>query len=174
MPLLKPRLMVDKMIDLDMDFFRSVGCKAILLDVDNTMTTHDNPTPAEGVMEWIDSKKNNGLKLIIVSNNSAERVAPFAQKIGLDFVAKGAKPLAKGFKEACRRIDVKPKEAVAIGDQIYTDIIGGNLLGAYTVLTVPYELEDKAFFKFKRALEKPVIASYRRKTARKAKKKNAN
>ncbi len=174
MPLLKPCLMVDKMIDLDMDFFRSVGCKAILLDVDNTMTTHDNPTPAEGVMEWIDSMKNNGLKLIIVSNNSAERVAPFAEKIGLDFVAKGAKPLAKGFKEACRRIGVKPKEAVAIGDQIYTDIIGGNLLGAYTVLTVPYELEDKAFFKFKRALEKPVIASYRRKAARKAKKKNAN
>ncbi len=170
MPLLKPCLMVDKMIDLDMEFFRSVGCKAILLDVDNTMTTHDNPTPAQGVMEWIDSMKNNGLKLIIVSNNSAERVAPFAEKIGLDFVAKGAKPLAKGFKEACRRIGVKPKEAVAIGDQIYTDIIGGNLLGAYTVLTVPYELEDKAFFKFKRAMEKPVISSYRRKAARKARK----
>lgn len=170
MPLFKPRLMADKMIDLDIDFFRSVGCKAILLDVDNTMTTHDNPTPAEGVIEWIDEMKSHGLKLIIVSNNSAERVAPFAEKIGLDFVAKGAKPLAKGFREACRRIDVKPKEAVAIGDQIYTDIIGGNLLGAYTVLTVPYELEDKAFFKVKRFLEKPVIASYKRK----AKRKNAN
>ncbi len=170
MPLLKPRLMVDKMIDLDMEFFRAIGCKAILLDVDNTMTTHDNPTPAYGVIEWIDKMKSNGLNLIIVSNNSAERVAPFAEKIGLDFVAKGAKPLAKGFKEACRRIGVKPKEAVAIGDQIYTDIIGGNLLGAYTILTVPYELEDKAFFKFKRAMEKPVIASYKRK----AKKKNAN
>lgn len=167
MPLLKPRLMVDKMIDLDMDFFRSVGCKAILLDVDNTMTTHDNPTPAEGVMEWIDAMKENGLKLIIVSNNNAERVAPFAEKIGLDFVAKGAKPFAKGFREACKKIDVKPNEAVAIGDQIYTDVIGGNLLGAYTVLTTPYELEDKVFFKFKRAMEKPVIASYKRKVNRK-------
>lgn len=162
--------MVDKMIDLDIDFFRSLGCKAILLDVDNTMTTHDNPTPAEGVMEWIDNMKAQGLKLIIVSNNYPERVTPFAEKIGLDFVARGAKPLAKGYKEACRRIGVAPKEAVAIGDQIYTDIIGGNLLGAYTVLTVPYEPEDKVFFKVKRFFEKPVIASYKRK----AKKKNAN
>ncbi len=169
MPLLKPRLMVDKMIELDIDFFRSVGCKAILLDVDNTMTTHDNPIPATGVTEWIDTMKSHGLKLIIVSNNSAERVAPFADKIGVDFVAKGAKPLAKGFREACKRIDVSPKEAVAVGDQIFTDIIGGNLLGAYTVLTVPYELENKAFFKFKRAMEKPVIASYKRKA-----KKNVN
>lgn len=167
MPLFKPCFMTDKMIDLDIEFFRSLGCKAILLDVDNTMTTHDNPTPAEGVVEWIESMKDNGLKLIIVSNNSAERVAPFAEKIGLDFVAKGAKPLAKGFREACSRIGVKPREAVAIGDQIYTDIIGGNLLGAYTILTVPYELEDKAFFKVKRFLEKPVIASYKRKVKRK-------
>ncbi len=167
MPLLRPCLMIDKMTDLELDFFESLGCKAILLDVDNTMTTHDNPTPAEGVAEWIDRMKSNGLKLIIVSNNSAERVAPFAEKIGLDFVAKGAKPLAKGFKEACCRIGVRPKEAVAVGDQIYTDIIGGNLLGAYTVLTVPYELEEKLFFKFKRMMEKPVIASYKRKAERK-------
>ncbi len=170
MPLFKPCFMADKMIDLDIDFFRDLGCKALLLDVDNTMTTHDNPTPAEGVIEWIDRMKSYGLKLIIVSNNYPERVSPFAEKIGLDFVARGAKPLAKGYKEACRRLGIKPKEAVAIGDQIYTDIIGGNLLGAYTVLTVPYEAENKIFFKVKRFLEKPVIASYKRKE----KKKNAN
>lgn len=154
------------MIDLDEDFFASLGCKAVLLDVDNTMTTHDNPVPAEGVVEWLERMKNAGIRFIVVSNNSEERVAPFAKLIEVDFVSKGAKPLPKGYRIACERLDIKPCEAVAIGDQIFTDIIGGNLLGAYTVLTVPYKYEDTLFFKFKRLMEKPFIAFYKRKAAK--------
>lgn len=167
MPLFQPRFMVDKMIELDEQFFSDLDCKAILLDVDNTMTTHDNPVPAPGVVEWIDRMKKCGFKLMIVSNNSAERVRPFADLLGVEFESKAAKPLAKGYRRACERMGVNPKEAVAIGDQIYTDIIGGNLVGAFTVLTVPYELEDMWFFRLKRRLEKPVIEAYLRKAARK-------
>ena len=154
------------MIDLDESFFESIGCKAVLLDVDNTMTTHDNPVPAEGVVEWLERMKLAGIRFVIVSNNNKERVMPFAKLIGVDFVSKGAKPLPKGYKRACERLKIKPCEAVAIGDQIFTDIIGGNLLGAYTVLTVPYKYEDTLFFKFKRLMEKPFIASYKRKAAK--------
>lgn len=167
MPLFTPRLMIDKMIDLDESFFASIGCKAVLLDVDNTMTTHDNPVPASGVTEWLDRMKMAGIRFIIVSNNNEERVAPFAKLIGVDFVSKGAKPLPKGYREACRRLGVQPEETAAIGDQIFTDMIGGNLLGAYTVLTVPYKYESTFFFKLKRFFEKPFIAAYKRRVAKK-------
>jgi len=167
MPLFAPRLMLGKMIDITPGLLRSLNVTALLLDIDNTMTTHDNPVPAPGVTEWIERMQAEGFKLVVVSNNSEERVAPFAQLIGLDFVSKGAKPLPSGFRRACEKLGVSPKNAAVVGDQIFTDILGGNLLGAYTILTEPYQLEEMPFFKVKRALEKPVIKGYRRRAARK-------
>ena len=162
MPLFAPRLMLGKMIDITPELLRTLGIEALLLDIDNTMTTHDNPVPAPGVAEWIERMKAEGFTLVVVSNNSEERVAPFAQLIGLDFVSKGRKPLPSGFRKACRRLGIEPRHAAVVGDQIFTDILGGNLLGAYTILTEPYQLEAMPFFKVKRALEKPVIRGYRR------------
>lgn len=167
MPLLSPRLMLGKMIDITPALLHDSGISTLLLDVDNTMTTHDNPVPAEGVAEWIDAMKAEGFRLIVVSNNSEERVSPFAGLIGLEFVSMARKPLPSGFRRACTLAGVLPKEAAVVGDQIFTDILGGNLLGAYTILTEPYQLEDMPFFKLKRALEKPVISSYRAREKRK-------
>ena len=48
-----------------------------------------------------------------------------------------------------------------IGDQLFTDMLGGNLLGAYTVLTEPYEPESMTFFKFKRACERIIMKFWR-------------
>ena len=170
MPLFAPRLMLGKMIDITPGLLRSLNISTLLLDIDNTMTTHDNPVPAPGVTEWIARMQKEGFRLVVVSNNSEERVSPFAELIGLDFISKGHKPLPSGFRRACEKLGVRPCSTAVVGDQIFTDILGGNLLGAYTVLTVPYQLEEKPFFKFKRALEKPVIAGYRRRERRRAKK----
>ncbi len=166
MPLFAPRLMLGKMIDITPELLRSLDISALLLDIDNTMTTHDNPVPAPGVTEWIERMKSEGFDLVVVSNNSEERVAPFARLIGLDFVSKGNKPLPSGFRRACEKLGINPRNAAVVGDQIFTDILGGNLLGAYTILTEPYQFEDMPFFKVKRALEKPVIAGYKRKSKR--------
>jgi len=166
MPLFAPRLMLGKMIDITPELMRSLNITALLLDIDNTMTTHDNPVPASGVTEWIENMKSKGFELVVVSNNSEERVAPFAQLIGLDFVSKGNKPLPSGFRRACEKLGINKKNAAVVGDQIFTDILGGNLLGAYTILTEPYQLEDMPFFKVKRALEKPIIRGYRQRAAR--------
>ena len=162
MPIFTPRLYIDKMIDIDVPLLQSIGAKALLLDIDNTMTTHDNPVPATGVCEWINAMKQHGFAMMIVSNNSEERVRPFAELVGLEFISKGKKPLPSGFRRACESMRIKPKQAVVVGDQIYTDILGGNLLGAYTILTVPYQLEGTRFFKLKRALERPVIKAYKK------------
>lgn len=169
MPLFAPRLMLGKMIDITPELLRQRGLRGLLLDIDNTMTTHDNPVPAEGVLDWIARMKSEGFVLIVVSNNSEERVAPFAETIGLDFVSHGKKPLPDGFRRACEMSGMKPAEAAVVGDQIFTDILGGNLLGAYTILTKPYQLEEMPFFKVKRALEKPVIRGYRRREQRRSK-----
>lgn len=163
MPVLLPREMVKHITDLTPDFFRERGIRAIVLDVDNTLTTHGNPIPAEGVPEWIAQMKEAGLLLTILSNNYRERVEPFAQKLGLDFVSMACKPLTFGLTRACRRYGLPPSQVCLIGDQIFTDIIGGNLKGVWTVLVEPYELEHKLSFKIKRGLERPVIRRWQKK-----------
>ena len=145
------------MIDLTPQILNDAGVRALLLDIDNTMTTHDNPVPADGVTEWIEMMKSEGFLLMVVSNNTGERVSRFSNLLGLDYEVKAAKPLPYGFRRACDRLGIRPEEAAVIGDQLFTDMMGGNLLGAYTVLTEPYELESMKFFKFKRACERFIM-----------------
>lgn len=138
------------------------GFKGIILDVDNTLTTHDNPAPGEGVMDWLAAAKSAGLKLMILSNNSPERVTPFAKMLGLEFEANGKKPLPHGYKRTLAKMELKNSETLTIGDQIFTDVLGARLAGVYCIFVDPIEPEKTTFFKFKRWLEKPILAAYER------------
>lgn len=134
-----------------------MGVKGLLLDIDNTLTTHDNPVPAESVEEWIASMKAAGIALRLVSNNHPPRVKPFAELLGIEFIAEGKKPLTSGFSRAQKSMGL-PKESLAVvGDQIFTDILGANLYGVKSIYVKPMELEKTAFFKFKRLMEKPFL-----------------
>ncbi|MDE6665657.1 MAG: YqeG family HAD IIIA-type phosphatase [Ruminococcus sp.] len=146
-----------KVTDITPEFLKKLGIKGLILDVDNTLTTHDNPEPAENVPEWVDSMKKNNIKLIIVSNNHPPRVKPFADILGIDFLCEGKKPLSKGFKEAVKKINLPKKNIAAVGDQIFTDVLGANLYGIKMLYTVPIEHEKTTFFKIKRTLEKPFL-----------------
>ena len=101
--------------------------------------------------------ETDGIKLLIVSNNTAERVTPFAEMLGLRFVPNGAKPLPKGFKRAIAELGISKKQVCAVGDQIFTDILGANMAGIRSIFVYPIEFEHSTFFKVKRAIEKPLL-----------------
>lgn len=146
-----------RITDIDPAQLVSQGLRAVVLDVDNTLTTHDNPTPAPGVLQWLEKARAAGLELLILSNNSPERVRPFAALLGLDFEADGAKPLAGGYRRALRRLGVPAKQAATIGDQIFTDMLGGRLAGLHCIFVEPIEPERGWFFRLKRRLERPIL-----------------
>ena len=106
---------------------RQYGIRGLMLDLDNTLTTHDNPAPAEGVLSWIGLMRQAGIAMMIVSNNRPHRVQPFAAALGLPFVAEGAKPLPRGFRLAQKRMQLPFSQLAVVGDQIFTDILGANL-----------------------------------------------
>ena len=133
---------------------KNSGAKAVLIDADNTLAFHDSQQPYPGVTGWIKDIIAAGIPMIIISNNSAERVRPFAESLGLPFIEKSAKPLPKGFRRACARLGVSSRETAVIGDQIFTDVVGGKLIGAKVFLTEPLGPETDGFIKFKRHLEK--------------------
>lgn len=146
-----------KASDITPQKLKELGIKGLILDLDNTLTTHDNPVPADGILEWLDCMKKNNIRLMIVSNNHPPRVKPFADMLGLDFVSEGRKPLTKGFREASQKMNLPKKQLAAVGDQIYTDVLGANLYGIKMLYVQPIEHEKTNFFKFKRKMEKPFL-----------------
>lgn len=143
-------------------FLKRKHIKGIVLDVDNTLTTHNNPIPPQSSMDWLASVKRAGIKLIIVSNNKPPRVVPFAEVLDLDYVANGRKPLTYGINEAVRRLGFEKCDIAAIGDQIFTDIMGANLAGIRSCFVYPIEPETSLPFRLKRTLEKPLLPSRKR------------
>ena len=79
--------------------------------------------------------KESGIELCIVSNSRKRRVPEFCEKYGLSCVTRSKKPFSKGILECMRRFDRKPGECALVGDQIYTDVLGANCAGVYSVLT---------------------------------------
>ncbi|WP_028518747.1 YqeG family HAD IIIA-type phosphatase [Ruminococcus flavefaciens] len=148
-----------KTVDITPSFLKKHGIKGLILDVDNTLTTHDNPVPAEGITEWLENMKKSGIKLIIVSNNHSDRVRPFADPLGLDFVSDSGKPLKRGYTAAMKKMGLTPDETAAVGDQLFTDVWGANFAKVKMLYVEPMELEPKSkrFIRFKRVLEKPFL-----------------
>lgn len=162
MSLFTPKLILNNVTDIDLNFLVSKGIEGIILDVDNTLTIHNSQTVEKRVIDWIKTMKENNIKLIIVSNNTEERIKPFADKLNLDYISFGCKPLTNGLTKAINKIKLKKEQVAIVGDQIYTDILGGNLKRIFTILVVPFELENKLSFKIKRRLEKIHINKYNR------------
>lgn len=148
-----------KTVSITPSFLKKHGIKGLILDVDNTLTTHDNPVPAEGIPEWLENMRKNGIKLIIVSNNHDERVKRFAAPLGLDYVCDGGKPLKRGYTAAMKKMGLTAAETAAVGDQLFTDVWGANHSRIKMLFVEPMEPEprSKRFIRFKRVLEKPFL-----------------
>ena len=155
--MLIPKVWFHRITEIPAEFFQKQGIRLVALDVDNTLTTHDNPVPAEGVEAWLSSMQESGIIFVILSNNKAKRVASFAEKLRLPFVARACKPLTFGLTRAMKCYGVKKNEIAIIGDQLFTDVLCGNLKGITSVLVTPFELEKHGFLKTKRILEKPLL-----------------
>ncbi len=153
----KPTYVFDKIVDITPEFMKKKRIKGVILDLDNTLTTHNNPIVPQSSMEWINSMKAAGIKLMIVSNNKAPRVTPFAEQLGIDFVSEGKKPLTFGYNKAIKKMGLEKANAAAVGDQIFTDIMGSNLCGIRSFFVFPIEPETSLPFRLKRAVEKPLL-----------------
>lgn len=155
--LFKPTFWLKNVLMIDEDFLCEHNVSAMVLDMDNTLSMHGNPAAEDGVTDWLEKMRGLGVKMRVVSNNSNKRVAPLAAALGLPFTANGAKPLTFGVNRAVREMGAKKSETLVVGDQIFTDVMAGNLAGIRTVLVEPFHLERTWTFRLKRRLESLVF-----------------
>jgi HAD superfamily phosphatase (TIGR01668 family) len=149
--------MLRRVSDITKEMLDANGIEAIILDVDNTLTTHNNPVPDKDVLLWLEVMKAEKVRMVLVSNNNEKRVLPFARELGLPYTAMAMKPLTRGFNRTAKMLRLPPASIAVVGDQIFTDVLGGNLFGAFTILVEPMQAEDSLFFRLKRKFEQLVI-----------------
>ncbi len=162
MSLFRPTLYKDKLSDLDVGELKLLFVKGLLLDVDNTLARHFDKEPFDEIPEYLKRLKASGIKLIIVSNARESRVAPFAKSLDLPFEFLCKKPLLFGVKRAMKTLGLQKNEIMLCGDQLFTDILCGNLYGIKTLLVSPRHKEKSFIFKIKRVLEKPFLKKYQK------------
>lgn len=159
--LLKPEIKLEKVTDISVNILKKYNIEALILDVDNTLSTHHGQVLTDGLIDWLEEMHQNGIKLMVLSNSKEARVKPFAEKISLDYISLGLKPLPFGYIRALKALGTKRKVTAIVGDQIFTDVLGGRLTGVRTILLTPIKLETTAGFKFKRKIERLVYKLYK-------------
>lgn len=157
----KPHIKRERIADITIEDVKGLGVNALLLDVDNTMSTHGGQVLTDGLTEWLSMMRENGIKLIVLSNARKSRVEPFAEKIGLPFIHLGLKPLPFGYFRAAKAVGEKRKNVAIVGDQLFTDMLGGFLSGTKKILLTPILLEDKPSFIIRRKIERIFLKHYK-------------
>lgn len=154
---LSPDAYLSSVHAIDLDDLSARGIRVLLLDLDNTLLPRDTNVVPDKLKQWAAGLRARGFSVCLVSNNWHERVHHVASELGFDLVDKAVKPLPFAFLAALRRAGARRSEAAVIGDQLFTDILGGNMLGMRSVLVAPLSSTDLPHTLLLRRLEALVL-----------------
>lgn len=145
-----------KVEEITIQYLLKHKIKVLILDVDNTLIDYyENIT--EEVTTWAKNLKGQGMKLYILSNtNNKEKVEKVANKLEIPYKNFAMKPFKKGFLGIQKEIKEPPEKIAVVGDQLFTDIWGGNRCNMYTILVDPINPKDYWYTAWKRPIENKI------------------
>ena len=152
-----PDFALEAVYDLTVDDLKKHGIRAVLVDLDNTLIAWNNPDGTAEMRSWLHRMRDAGIIIIVVSNNTTNRVRRAVEKFGIDYVAWAMKPFNYGIKKAMKRYGLKPEETVMVGDQLMTDIRASHRAGIRSILVKPLVQHDSNKTKFNRWREGRVL-----------------
>ena len=156
--MLTPDLYLRTVRDIDLDALKRRGIDTLLIDLDNTLLPRDSSVVPPEIVEWAAELARKGFTVCLVSNNWHERVNEVAEQLGFSLVAKAIKPLPFAFLRALKKVGSTRKRSAIVGDQMFTDVLGGKLLGIKTVLVLPLSQSDLPHTLALRQLERLLLA----------------
>lgn len=164
MKILYPNLYLNKVEEITIEQLIKNKIKLLILDVDNTLIDYYKNL-SESIIKWTKEMKGQGIKLYILSNtNNEKKVKEVAKKLDIQYKHFAMKPLKKGFKYVQKQMNMKPENIAVVGDQIFTDIIGGNRSKMYTILVEPIDNKKEYWYTaWKRPIENKIKNKYKTK-----------
>ena len=152
-----PTFLSMSIYDIDFDTLYAKGKKVILFDLDNTCVPYVDKKPTKKLKNHFDKLKDSGFTVIIFSNSPRNRLEPFKKYLNIDCCPSARKPRKAKFIKVLKEYKLDLSEVAIIGDQLVTDIYGGNRVGITTVLVNPMSDIDMPFTKIHRYIERKEI-----------------
>jgi hypothetical protein len=160
--ILYPKAYFKSVKEIKMEFLKENQINALILDVDNTLIDYDKNLE-EDTKKWVEELKNKGIKLYILSNsNKKEKVENVAKELNLQYEYFAKKPLKSGFIKVQKKLQESPENIGIVGDQIFTDVIGGNRCKMFTILVEPIAEKDIWITMLKRPIENAIKNRYKK------------
>ena len=158
--ILYPKANFNNVREIDIKFLQKNNIKALILDVDNTLIDYDKNLEPETI-KWAENLKKQGIKLYILSNtNKKEKVKTVAEKLNIEYEYFAKKPLKSGLKKVQEKLQEQPENIGVVGDQIFTDVVGGNRCKMFTILVEPIAEKDIWITRLKRPIENAIKKKY--------------
>lgn len=152
--LLTPDAFYRSLEEIDPVALRNGGFRALILDVDNTLVAWHEAVVPERLLEWLGRVREAGLAVCLVSNNTTARVRDLAGRLGVPGIPRAVKPRRGALRRALSLLDLSPHEAVAVGDQVFTDVLAAKRVGMRAYLVQPLHQREFAWTRLVRRLEK--------------------
>ena len=152
MKLFIPKMYQQSIYTIDYDKLKKNNIKCLLFDLDNTCVGYREKFPTKELEELFNNLTKKGFKVIIFTNAPQRRVVPFV-KLHIICHSSSKKPFQKNFRKIMKKYRLAKEEICIIGDQLFTDILGGNKVGIMTCLVEPLTKEDFILTKIFRMTE---------------------
>lgn len=156
-----PDMYQQSIYTIDYQKLLNKGIKCLLFDLDNTLAPVTDRRPTQKLKDLFEDLKSKGFKVIIFSNSPKRRIKPFKEELNIDCCASARKPCKEKFLLVLKEYQYTVNEVAIIGDQILTDVLGGNRVGIMTILTNPISNKDFFVTKFNRYREKKIMKKLR-------------
>ena len=157
---LYPNILLDSVKDITIEMLQKNKIKALMLDVDNTLVDYTKVLKKD-VIKWAKEIKGQGIKLYILSNtNDEKKVQSIAKELEIPYRKFAKKPLKSGFKKVQKELNENFENIGIVGDQIFTDVLGGNRCKMFTILVEPINKRDFWYTKWKRPIEDRIKRKY--------------
>lgn len=141
---LDPDMRVERIQDIDLPLLWNQGIRGLIFDLDNTITPWHQYAANDEIIRWFEQVRQYGFQACILSNSGEAKTAQVSEWLDVPVLSDSRKPRAYGFRRAGRLLQLPPRHLAMIGDQIFTDIWGGNRAGLFTILTE--KLADEEFW----------------------------
>ena len=156
-----PTLMTDQLPEVTPQLLRERDIRLVMLDFDNTIVPYTTNVPTEEMERWLRQMAASEFSVCVVSNSRKDRVKKFCAQYGIDCITHARKPFPDGIRRCLDRYQIPAQNALLVGDQIYTDTLGGNLCGVQTLLVKAID-NHNFWLKARHVLEKPWIYAARK------------
>lgn len=158
-----PNKQIKSIFELQPKHLKKLGIKGVIVDLDNTLIPWNKAFANEEVKDWFNLFGSSEIEVLIISNNQVDRVTTFAYPLNMPYIGRAKKPLPQAFIQACEKLQLNNYEVAIVGDQLLTDILGGNLAGLYTILVDPLVKSDAPITRFNRKIEGLLLERFYRK-----------